>query len=173
MWVYSFNKYLKHHNWYIVRHIIYGKVYSLLKLTSRRASFVVVLDDQECVWRHFRSNCYGEGLSGGTLSHPSLEDPYTIWRLSVFRYTCKPRNFDSGEADPTTSPSHWVPLSQWEGGVSVARHTEKIMESAFGNYGRLWYMFTRRMRGAKFKLIYLQILTSLRFFINKMLTRFC
>ena len=29
--------------------IIYGKVYSLLKLTSKPAPFVVVLDDQECV----------------------------------------------------------------------------------------------------------------------------
>ena len=50
MWVYLFNKYLimihMHHDWYIVMHIIYGKVYSLLKLTSKR---VVVLNDQE--WR--------------------------------------------------------------------------------------------------------------------------
>ena len=30
-------------------HIIYGKVYSLLKLTSKRAPFVVVFGDQECV----------------------------------------------------------------------------------------------------------------------------
>ena len=44
-------------------HIIYGKVYSLLKLTSKRAVFVVVLDDRECVWRHFRSNCHDGGLS--------------------------------------------------------------------------------------------------------------
>ena len=30
-------------------HIIYGNVYSILKVTSKRAPFVVVLDDQECV----------------------------------------------------------------------------------------------------------------------------
>ena len=65
-----------HHNWYIVMHIIYTKVYSILKLISKRAPIVVFLDDQEFVWRHFRSNCYYGGLSGGTLSHPSLEDPY-------------------------------------------------------------------------------------------------
>ena len=56
-------------------HIIYGKVYSLLKLTSKR---VVVLDDQEYVWRHFRSNCYFGRLSGGILSHPFLEDPQAV-----------------------------------------------------------------------------------------------
>ena len=54
-------------------HITYGKVYSLLKLILKR---IVVLDDQECVCRHFRSNCHFGGLSGGTLSYPSLEDPY-------------------------------------------------------------------------------------------------
>ena len=53
-------------------HIIYGKVYSLLKLTSK---LVVVLNDQECVSRHFRSNCHFGELSGGKFSHPSLEDP--------------------------------------------------------------------------------------------------
>ena len=63
-----------HQNWYIVMHIIYEKVYSLLKLTSK----FVVLDDQECVWRHFRSKCHGGGLSGGTLPHPSLENPWSI-----------------------------------------------------------------------------------------------
>ena len=31
---------------------------------------------------------------------------YTIWRLFVFLYTCKPRHFDSREAAPTTPPSH-------------------------------------------------------------------
>ena len=41
------------------------------------------------------------------------------------------------------------------------------------NYGTLWYMFTRRMRGAKFKFIYIQILQSLICFINKMLITFC
>ena len=39
-------------NWYIVMHIICGKLYLHLKRTSKP---VVVLDDQECVWRHFRS----------------------------------------------------------------------------------------------------------------------
>ena len=66
-----------HRNWYNVMHIIYRNVYSLLKLISTRAPFVVVLDDQECVWRHFRSNYHGGELSGGgTLAHPSLDDPY-------------------------------------------------------------------------------------------------
>ena len=49
----------------------------------------------------------------------------------------------------------------------------QIMESACYNYGTLWYMLTRRMREAKFNLIYLQILQSLIFFINKMLITFC
>ena len=52
--------------------IIYEKVYSPLKLASKRAPFVV-LNDQECVWRHFRFKFHS---GGGTLSHPSLEDPY-------------------------------------------------------------------------------------------------
>ena len=75
-------------------HIIYGTVYSLLKLTSKRAPFVVVLDDQECVRRHFRSNCYGGELSEGTLSHPSLEDPYSVKKkktprvIMVYTFAC-------------------------------------------------------------------------------------
>ena len=48
-------------------HNIYEKAYLLLKLTLKRTPFVVVLDDQECVCRHFRSNCHG---GGGTLAHP-------------------------------------------------------------------------------------------------------
>ena len=30
---------------------------------------------------------------------------YTIWRLFVFRYKCKPRHFDSWRTAPTTPPS--------------------------------------------------------------------
>ena len=59
-----------HHNWYNVMHIIYGKVHSLLNINSKP---VVVLDDRKCVWRHFQSNFHCGGLSGETLSHPSLE----------------------------------------------------------------------------------------------------
>ena len=73
-----------HHNWYIVMHIVYGKVYSLLKLASKR---VAVLDDQECEWRHFRSNCHFRifrGLSGGTLTHPSLSLDWR-WQRSLRR----------------------------------------------------------------------------------------
>ena len=68
-----------HHNWYIVMHIIYGKVYSLLKLISTRAPFVVVLDNQECVWRHFRSNCHSKGLVEG--EHCRIL-PYRIFRIA-------------------------------------------------------------------------------------------
>ena len=74
-----------HHNWYILMHFIYGKVYSLLKLTSKRVLFVV-LDDQECVWRHFLSNFHGGGLSGGTSAYPSLEDPYSKGALTIHSF---------------------------------------------------------------------------------------
>ena len=33
---------------------------------------------------------------------------YTIWRLFVFRYTCKSRHFDSRGAAPTTPLFHWL-----------------------------------------------------------------
>ena len=66
--------------------IIYRKVYSLLKLTFKRAPFVVVLDDLEFVCRHCQTKCHDGGLSGGgTLSHPSIEDPYRLGAPPVGR----------------------------------------------------------------------------------------
>ena len=72
-----------HHNLYIVMHIIYGKVYSLLKLTLKRAPFVVVSDDQECVCRHFRSNC------DGGFSH-LLDFSRIYWTTLVYNVLFRP-----------------------------------------------------------------------------------
>ena len=60
-------------------HIMYGKVYSLLKLTSKRAPFVVVLDNQNAYDVTSDPIVVAEDSVEGEdwrILIPSLEDPY-------------------------------------------------------------------------------------------------